>query len=184
MPFRQRPAPLARLALISRLIAFRGWLVPEHEPGVSGRCQHPHDGRPDDPEPFYVFGTGGQLLWVNPRVGQPPALWYSERAQLTVTRTMTQRAHRCPEPEPAPAPDLLDGLPAGELLAGDRHMQVTVIGPVTGDVRKHQAASSDWEPSDWPEGCPFRDRLRRLAAARQWHRSHAARQQALLRLGG
>jgi hypothetical protein len=132
---------------------------------------------------FHVFGTGGQLLWVNPWVGQPPALWHSERAQLTVTRIMTQGAHHGPEPEPAPAPDLPDGLSAGELLAGDRHMQVTVIGPVTGDVTEHQAASSDWEPSDSPEGCPFRDRLRHLAVAGQCHRSPAAWRQGPIEAG-
>jgi len=33
---------------------------------------------------FQTFGIRGQLLWPNPRVGQPPALWYSVTAQLTV----------------------------------------------------------------------------------------------------
>jgi len=34
--------------------------------------------------------------------------------------------------------------------------KAAVTGPVMEDVRKHQAASSDREPSGSPEGCPFR----------------------------
>jgi len=64
-------------------------------------------------------------------------LWYSEKAQLTVTIIMSRAPIVAQNQKPAPAPDLLDRLPAGELLAGDRHVQVTVIGPVMGDVRKH-----------------------------------------------
>ena len=37
---------------------------------------------------FHTFGITGQLLWVNPWAGQPPAVWYCVKAQLTVTIIM------------------------------------------------------------------------------------------------
>src|SRR6266496_4112104 len=79
-----------------------------------------------------MFQTCGiDELWLNIWVGQPPALWNSEMAQMA-TRNFhhADGRHHDARPVPAPALDLLDGQISSQLVRVGRCLRLDVRGPL------------------------------------------------------
>jgi hypothetical protein len=91
---------------------------------------------------FHTFGM--PELWLNPWVGQPPALWYSGKGPDDRQDDHAEGCLSMPASKAAPALDLLDRLAACEPLVSGR----SVCGLAVEDV------------------VPHHDRLLRLTATR------------------
>ena len=82
-----------------------------------------------------MFHTSWPELWLNLRVGQPPALWYSVVAQMGTVRVTPTAGRSGADLEPTSGFDLLNRLLAGKLLAVGGSIRADVRGPVINDLR-------------------------------------------------
>ncbi len=82
-----------------------------------------------------VFHTSWPELWLNPRVGPPPALRYSVVAQMGTRRVTPTAGRSGADLEPTSGFDLLNRLLAGKLLAVGGSIRVDIRRPVINDLR-------------------------------------------------